>query len=110
MSKCPKCGGEIGKYPALSRVDNKTEICSNCGTVEALNEFLSFKKGFTMETFDGYSVALTSDGYIHHAVVGDKIVYPIVLNKNNGEFRNESGNIKLDEFKKLIDERTAMWG
>ena len=40
---CPRCGGavpslgNIGKYPgALSRVDNKTEICSDCGTDEAI--------------------------------------------------------------------------
>ena len=40
---CPFCGGEIptkfrqGEYPgALSRFDNRTEICSDCGTAEAL--------------------------------------------------------------------------
>lgn len=38
--KCPKCGNEMGKYPALSRVDNKTEICSDCGVKEALEIFL----------------------------------------------------------------------
>jgi hypothetical protein len=38
---CPRCGGYIpnaetpGAYPgALSRVDNKTEICSKCGSEE----------------------------------------------------------------------------
>lgn len=43
---CPKCQGFIpnnetpGAYPgALSREDNKTEICSACGTKEALAEF-----------------------------------------------------------------------
>mgnify|MGYP002867597567 CR=1 FL=1 len=33
---CPKCGQEYGGYPALSRVDNKTNICPDCGTREAL--------------------------------------------------------------------------
>ena len=40
---CPRCGGWIpnalqpGEYPgALSRVDNVTEICSSCGTEEAM--------------------------------------------------------------------------
>jgi hypothetical protein len=40
---CPRCHGFIpsnerpGEYPgALSRADNKTEICSDCGTEEAL--------------------------------------------------------------------------
>lgn len=43
---CPSCGGYIpnnetpGAYSgALSRKDNKTEICSACGTAEALADF-----------------------------------------------------------------------
>lgn len=42
---CPRCGGPIpnaetpGAYPgALSRVDNETEVCSRCGSVEAVGE------------------------------------------------------------------------
>jgi len=31
-------------YPALSRKDNKTEICSNCGTLEALEELIKYNK------------------------------------------------------------------
>jgi transcription elongation factor Elf1 len=33
---CPRCGKETNDYPALSRRDNKTNICSQCGTDEAL--------------------------------------------------------------------------
>lgn len=36
---CPRCGREIKGYPALSREDNKTEICSECGQEEALEAF-----------------------------------------------------------------------
>lgn len=43
---CPKCLGGIpnnlerGKYPgALSRIDNTTMICSDCGTQEALDDW-----------------------------------------------------------------------
>lgn len=36
---CPLCEKELGEYPALSRKDNKTEICSNCGMLEALEDF-----------------------------------------------------------------------
>lgn len=43
---CPSCGGYIpnnvypGAYPgALSRRDNATEICSECGTLEALEDY-----------------------------------------------------------------------
>jgi len=45
---CPRCGGDVpntefkGQYPgALSRTDNLTEICSDCGTHEALEQVLS---------------------------------------------------------------------
>lgn len=36
---CPVCGKPLKGYPALSRKDNKTEICSDCGTREALANF-----------------------------------------------------------------------
>ena len=33
---CPKCGAEYQGHPAISRRDNKTPICPDCGTREAL--------------------------------------------------------------------------
>lgn len=33
---CPLCGKTYGKPPALSRTDNKTPICPECGTRQAL--------------------------------------------------------------------------
>lgn len=36
---CPICKNKIVGYPALSRKDNKTEICSKCGVAEALQDF-----------------------------------------------------------------------
>lgn len=36
--KCPKCGKLYTDHPAISRTDNKTEICPRCGTIEALAE------------------------------------------------------------------------
>ncbi len=44
---CPRCNSNQipnnqtpGDYPgALSRVDNRTEICSDCGLHEALEDF-----------------------------------------------------------------------
>lgn len=35
---CPLCGKQYNEYPALSRKDNKTEICPECGTREAIEE------------------------------------------------------------------------
>ena len=33
---CSKCGREYNCPPAISRVDNKTEICPVCGVAEAV--------------------------------------------------------------------------
>ena len=33
---CPLCGRSYGEAPALSRTDNETIICSDCGTRQAL--------------------------------------------------------------------------
>ncbi len=41
---CPRCNHSIIGYPALSRKDNTTEICSNCGTLEALEDFIKYKE------------------------------------------------------------------
>ena len=44
---CPRCNGFIpndidaGKYAgALSRLDNRTEVCSKCGEIEALEQMM----------------------------------------------------------------------
>ena len=34
---CPRCGMVYSAPPAVSRMDNKTLICSDCGTREALD-------------------------------------------------------------------------
>ena len=36
--KCPICGNEYERLLALSRDDNKTMICDDCGTMEALRD------------------------------------------------------------------------
>ena len=33
---CPRCGQAYHEPPALSRIDNQTPICPDCGTREAL--------------------------------------------------------------------------
>lgn len=37
--QCPRCRAMITGFPALSRRDNKTKICSECGTLEAMEDF-----------------------------------------------------------------------
>ena len=39
---CPRCDYELSGHPAISRRDNKTEICSDCGTSEAMCDFAEF--------------------------------------------------------------------
>lgn len=41
---CPICGEIYYEFPALSRRDNKTKICTDCGVIEALNDYLGRKK------------------------------------------------------------------
>jgi len=36
---CPRCYQIYKDYPALSRRDNKTPICSKCGTEEAIFDY-----------------------------------------------------------------------
>ena len=36
MRICPVCGAEYTGHPALSREDNKTFICPDCGIRQAL--------------------------------------------------------------------------
>ena len=41
---CPICNLKYNDYPAISRKDNKTEICPDCGTKEALEDFIKFNQ------------------------------------------------------------------
>ena len=37
---CPRCLGNIEGYPAISRTDNKTDICTPCGQTEAMEDYI----------------------------------------------------------------------
>ena len=39
---CPRCKNIISVHTALSRRDNKTRICSNCGTEEAMFDLVVY--------------------------------------------------------------------
>ena len=43
VKKCPRCGMEYTQFPALSRRDNKTYICPDCGVAEAFEDFFGKK-------------------------------------------------------------------
>lgn len=42
--KCPRCGREVNELLALSRRDNKTMICDDCGVEEAMWDFVRAQK------------------------------------------------------------------
>ena len=54
---CPKCNGPITGYPALSRRDNKTNICNICGIAESFTDAFhghdgADNKSYTVITVD----------------------------------------------------------
>lgn len=44
LKDCPKCGNRYIGRPALSREDNKTNICPECGKREGLEDYKDFLK------------------------------------------------------------------
>ena len=50
--KCPRCNDylPIGYPGAISRRDDMTEICSECGVREALEDIIKYWKGVKNET------------------------------------------------------------
>lgn len=53
MKICPKCNGPLGDRPALSRRDNKTDICSECGYKEAMEDAEKLKNRMRKESNNG---------------------------------------------------------
>ena len=47
---CPRCGRPYSDYPAISRYDDKTEICPDCGVEEAMINYT----GGTLEAPNKY--------------------------------------------------------
>lgn len=47
LLRCPRCQWNLlpmGYPGALSRRDNETELCSNCGTIEGLEDWATAKR------------------------------------------------------------------
>ena len=48
FSYCPACGGEMNHpFVALSRRDNKTSVCSECGHRESLEDWEKYARNKT---------------------------------------------------------------
>ena len=57
---CPRCGRKYKEPPAISRQDNKTEICPLCGTREAL-------EALGIDRLEQEHILCTIDFYSHQA-------------------------------------------
>lgn len=70
---CPRCGKKYTGYPALSRRDNKTEICPDCGVAEAFEDFFGYKE----IVYKGWSIAdnFYSKGEFTIHYYGDDLVF-----------------------------------
>lgn len=44
LRTCPRCGGFYSGHGAVSRADNLTVICPDCGTREALEALVLMRK------------------------------------------------------------------
>ena len=44
MRHCDRCGKDYKEYPAISRRDTITEICSDCGNEESYVDYYGIKK------------------------------------------------------------------
>lgn len=45
LPRCPKCGKQYAEHPAISREDGETNICPECGMIEALEDFKKYLDG-----------------------------------------------------------------
>ncbi len=61
---CADCGKEVTEYPATRRSDSTTEICSACGTAEALTDWGKSKRKMSKAgiTPDTKEVLMMVDG------------------------------------------------
>ena len=70
---CPICNRTYDGHPAISRKDDCTRICPNCGLREALEAYANvFKVVYTENTFD-----------VENAKIGDLVTQGVVENFMN---------------------------
>lgn len=60
--KCPKCGEEYERLLALSRRDNKTQICDICAITEALEDFPHTDKELASGVIDAAKKGMMEHG------------------------------------------------
>lgn len=107
---CPRCGRPYSDYPAISRYDNKTEICPDCGVEEAMINYT----GGTLEApnkFEKEARKYNKENRIKESVDNDLVTIHFGINTDADEERyKEEGNHDFmpisyvtDNFKKDIE-------
>ena len=93
--KCPRCGKIYTEHPAISRTDNKTEICSHCGIEEAL-EAAGYSLKFIELLDDLHTKAdkfkIQIDVKVPKYENGKKTTEKIVIKPNMGYNEKKGGN------------------
>ena len=97
IKKCPKCKKKYNQHSALSRVDNKTEICPICGQTESIVQFKS------------YSTRLRVDSLtpIEKEIRKQVVQMNIMISKSIKRYQKELGDRRSrigQEFKKRYSE------
>ena len=88
---CPRCGRRYNDYPAISRYDNETEICPDCGVEEAMINFT----GGHLE-----------DPHVYDEETGEELIEEEDEIPSNEELEQDDKAISEDK-KKEIEDRIA---
>jgi len=88
IRRCPRCGKPYTDYPAISRRDNKTEICPECGTAEAFEDY--------------FGISYSGDAYWSDNV--DESMLSESPAKSNGIYSLKNGWLKQPERDNIPDE------
>lgn len=96
---CPRCGHKYAGYPAISRYDNKTEICPDCGVSEAMLNYLGVKA----DSPNRHSEKEISESADNEVSLEDKIAELRIALEDGSMSKDEEEKVK-EEIAKLEKE------
>lgn len=96
---CPRCGHKYTGYPATSRYDNKTEICPDCGTDEAMLNYL----GVNVDNPNRHNEEELSESADNEVSLEDKIAELRIALEDGSMSKDEEEKVK-EEISKLEKE------
>lgn len=65
---------------------------------------------YTLEEMEGVTLAISPDGYVHHAMVNGNIKFPFERNKITGYYSPEPCKYKPEEIRPLLKNKQIVWG